>query len=120
MTENVLYQIPVQAAEMGLLRRVNGVTLRDKVLSCEIRNALNVELLLRLLRLWEISATLVRPRDHNAPVNICEVIRTGYTHGKRLRVDQGPGGDKTLMQISIGLLDRAHKNAATERTNFKR
>jgi len=51
MTENVLYQIPVQAAEMGLLRRVNGVTLRDKVLSCEIRNALNVELLLRLLRL---------------------------------------------------------------------
>jgi len=43
MTERVLYR--VQAAEMRFLRRVHGVavTLRDKVPSCEIRRALNVE-----------------------------------------------------------------------------
>jgi len=40
----------VQAAEMGFLRRVHGVELRDKVRSCEIRKALNVELLLRIER----------------------------------------------------------------------
>jgi len=33
----------VQAAEMEFLRRVHGVTLRDKVRSCEIRKTLNVE-----------------------------------------------------------------------------
>ena len=33
---------------MGFLRRVRGVTLRDKVRSCEIRRALNVEPLLRI------------------------------------------------------------------------
>jgi len=32
------------------LRRVHGVTLRDKVRSCDIRRALNVELLLRIER----------------------------------------------------------------------
>jgi len=31
---------------MGFLRRVHGVALRDKVRSCEIRRALNVESLL--------------------------------------------------------------------------
>jgi len=41
MTENILSQ--VQAAEMGLLQRVYGVALHDKVCSCEIRSALNVE-----------------------------------------------------------------------------
>jgi len=41
MTEIILSQ--VQAAEMGFLRRVHGVTLRDKVRSYEIRRALNVE-----------------------------------------------------------------------------
>jgi len=33
----------VQAAVMGMLQRVHGVTLRDKVCSCEIRKTLNVE-----------------------------------------------------------------------------
>ena len=33
----------VQAAEIGLLRRVHGVTLRDKVRSYEILKALNIE-----------------------------------------------------------------------------
>jgi len=47
MTERILSQ--GQAADMGFLRRVHaGVTLRDKVRSCEIRRALNVEPLLRV------------------------------------------------------------------------
>jgi len=41
MTERVLYQ--AQAAEMGFLRKVHGFTLHDKVRSCKIRKALNVE-----------------------------------------------------------------------------
>ena len=41
MTVIILSQ--VQAAEMGFLRRVDGVTLRDKVGSGEIRRVLNVE-----------------------------------------------------------------------------
>jgi len=56
MTGRVLPQ--VQAAEMGFLRRVHGATVR----SCEIRRALNVEPLS-----GEILATLVGPRDQNAP-----------------------------------------------------
>jgi len=53
MTERILSQ--VQVAEMGFLRKVHGVTLRDKVSSCEIRKALNVEPHLRIERsklLW--------------------------------------------------------------------
>jgi len=45
-TERVLSQ--VQAAEIGILRRVHGVTLCDKVRSFEIRKALNAEPLLRI------------------------------------------------------------------------
>jgi len=41
MIEKVLSQ--VQAAEIGLLRGVHGVTLRDKVRSCKTRKALNVD-----------------------------------------------------------------------------
>jgi len=49
ITENILSQF--QAAEMGFLRRVHSVTLRDKVRSCKNRRALNVEsLLLRIKR----------------------------------------------------------------------
>jgi len=40
MTEKLLSQV---AAETGCLRRVHAVTLSDKVRSCEIRRALNVE-----------------------------------------------------------------------------
>jgi len=39
---------PGKAAEIGFFRRVPGVTLRDKVRSCEIRRALKVEPLLRI------------------------------------------------------------------------
>ena len=41
----------VQAAEMGFLRRISGLTLLDKVKSVDIRESLNIELLiLRLER----------------------------------------------------------------------
>ena len=41
----------VQAAEMGFLRRISGLTLLDKVISADIRESLNIEaLLLRLER----------------------------------------------------------------------
>ena len=41
----------VQAAEMGFLRRISGLTLIDKVKSADIRKSLNIEsLLLRLER----------------------------------------------------------------------
>jgi len=50
ITEIILSQ-GRQAAEMGFLRRAHDVTLRDKVRSCEIRRALNLEpLLLRIER----------------------------------------------------------------------
>jgi len=47
MANRVLFH--AQAADMGYLRRVHGVTLRDKVHNCEIREVLNVEA--RLLRI---------------------------------------------------------------------
>jgi len=40
MTEKLLSQ--VQAAQMGLLRRVHKMTFSDKVRSCQIRKALNI------------------------------------------------------------------------------
>ena len=40
---------PVQAAEMGFLRRINALILLDKITSADIRETLHVEsLLLRL------------------------------------------------------------------------
>ena len=44
MIEKLLSQ--VQVAEMGFLLGVHGVTLRDKMRSCGVRRALNVEPLL--------------------------------------------------------------------------
>ena len=41
----------VQAAEMGFLRRISGLTLLDRVKSADIRESVNIEsLLLRLQR----------------------------------------------------------------------
>ena len=48
MTTRILSQ--ALAAEMGYMRKVCSVTIRDKVRSCEIRKALNVEPLLRIKR----------------------------------------------------------------------
>jgi len=63
---------------MEFLRRVHGVTLRDKVRSCEIRKALNVEPLLRI----EFPA-MVWPCDQNAPRKVDKTNSTGYTHGNQ-------------------------------------
>ena len=42
----------VQAAEMGLFRKISGLTLLDKITSADIYESLNIEsLLLRLERL---------------------------------------------------------------------
>jgi len=46
MTERILSQ--VQAVEMGFLRKFYGVTLRNKVRSCEICKALNVKPLFQI------------------------------------------------------------------------
>ena len=37
---------PVKAAEMGVLRRISGLTLLDKAKSADIRESLNIEALL--------------------------------------------------------------------------
>ena len=57
MTERILFQ--VKAAKMGFMRRVHGVTLRDKVRSCEMRRAVDVEPL--LLRIKSSQIRLFRP-----------------------------------------------------------
>ena len=48
---NEKMRLRVQAAEMGFLRRISGLTLLDKVKNADIRESLNIEaLLLRLER----------------------------------------------------------------------
>jgi len=68
----------VQAAEMGVLRRVHGVKLRDKVPSCKIDKALNVEPHLRIVRSQQ---PLVRQCDQNVRGKIGAVSPAGYTLG---------------------------------------
>ena len=90
ITERVLSHVHVQAAKMWLLRNVRGVTLREKVRSCETRKALNVERLLRI----EISATIFRRLDQNVTGNIGVTSPVGYTQGKsaqRSSKDRGVG-----------------------------
>ena len=55
----------VQAAEMGFLRRINGLTLLDKVKSANIRESPNIEAL--LLRLERSQLPLVWTCDTNVP-----------------------------------------------------
>jgi len=52
MTERILSQ--VQAAEMGFLRKVHGVTLRGQVRSCEICRARIVEPLLFRIKRFQL------------------------------------------------------------------
>ena len=52
---------------------------RDKVRSCEIRSALNIE---PRLRIGKISTTVVRYRDQNAQGTIGSGSLVGYTHWK--------------------------------------
>ena len=60
MTERILSQ--VQMAEMGFLRRVNGVTLHDKVRSCEVHEALNADPFLIVLRYLSYSDLSTCPK----------------------------------------------------------
>ena len=76
MAEWELYQ--VQEAEMGILRRVHGVPLRDKVRECEKGRTRNVEPILRQGDLSQVGSA-VRPE---IPRNIGEASPAGYTHGK--------------------------------------
>jgi len=62
MTERIPYK--ERHAEMGVLRKGRGVTLRDKVRSCEIRKALNFE---APAKNREIPSTFVRPCLQNVP-----------------------------------------------------
>jgi len=51
----------------GFLRGIRGVTLHDKVRSCEIRRALNVEPHLLGIERAQISIYLFRPCSENSP-----------------------------------------------------
>jgi len=57
---------------------VHGVTLRDKVRSCEIHKAMTVE----PLPDREILAPLVRPCDQGVPATMDQTRPAGYTQGK--------------------------------------
>jgi len=90
MTERVLSQI--QAAEIGFLRRVHGVTLRDEVSISGIRKALNVESVLRLeryqLRCFGLVTRLAQER---LVKRVLLATSTKMHHG----VCQGPNGGIT-------------------------
>jgi len=86
MIGRILQQM--QGAAVGFLRRVHGVTLRDKLRNCEIRKALNVEPLLRI----EVSATLARPCVHKIPEKTDEASPVGNIHGRAAqRSPKAPG-----------------------------
>ena len=70
MAEKMLYQ--VQPAEMGYLLRFHGVTLSDKVHSCEIPTS----------PYRMISAPFAQPCVHNVPGKIDKASSAGYTYGK--------------------------------------
>jgi len=75
---------------MGILQRVHGVTLRDKVGSCEIRKNLNVEPFLRIERpqlRWVSHGPKKCPRKDRRGKS-CWL----HPRGSGLEVDQGPGG----------------------------
>jgi len=78
---------------MGYLPRVLGVTLRDKVRSCEIRKTLNVEPLLPESR---GPSYVGQPYVQIAPGRNIEESPAGYSHGKAAhKVFKGPGGVTT-------------------------
>ena len=74
-----------QTAEMGYLRRVHGVTLRDKEHRSEIREARNVK---PLLRIEKSQAMLVRPCIQNVPGKNGEQSPSGYSLHP---LESGPG-----------------------------
>jgi len=77
MTEIMLSQ--VETTDMGFLWRVQGATRSDKLRSCDIRKAVNVELRLRIERCRRY---LGSPCAHNVLPMIGEASPAGYTSGK--------------------------------------
>ena len=70
---------------MGYLRRVLGVTLRDKEHRAETREAQDTKPLLRIERsqLWNREIPAVQPCVQNAPGKIGEVRPSGYSLHRR-------------------------------------
>jgi len=96
MTETVLSQ--AQTAEMGFLRNVHGVTLRDKVPSCEIRKTLNVKPLLFWVersQVWCYSHVSRMPQDIFA-----RRVLLATPTGKRSSKDQMVWSDLRLGLVS--------------------
>jgi len=90
MTEAVVSQ--VQASVITFLRRVHGVTLRDKVRSCKIHEALNVKPLLRKER------SQLRWFGHVARMSqerLARHVLLATATGKRPQIEEGPGGVST-------------------------
>jgi len=78
MTEGIPSE--VQAAEKEYLRRVKGVTLCDKVRSCDIHKTLNVEQFLRIERSQLRWFGHVSRMSHVRLAR--QVLRVRQTHGK--------------------------------------
>jgi len=88
MTEKILSQ--VQGAEIGLLRRVRGVTLHDKLRSCDIHRCLNVEPLF-----CRIERSQLRCFGHVSRMSLERLTREVLLVKSREsgpKVVQGPGG----------------------------
>jgi len=77
---NERIQSQVQATKIVLLRKVHAITLRDKVRSCEIPKALNIEPHLR--RTVKSQLYVVSAMCQNAPRKIGKASPAGYTHRK--------------------------------------
>ena len=90
ITERIISQ--GQAAEMGFLQRVHCVTLGDKVRSCEILRALNVEKLLRIERSQICWFGHVSSMTHE---RLARHVQLAKPMGKRPEVIQGLGGVTT-------------------------
>ncbi len=81
----------IQTAEMGFLRRVAGISLRDKVRSSVIREGLRVELLLLCIEGSQLK--LFRHLVRMLPVPSLEKCSRHVQLGGGPETDPGPGGE---------------------------
>jgi len=90
MTKNAIYTV-VHRSKIGFLRRVHGVTLRNKVRSCEIREVLTVHQ--AILRIKRSQLYVISTMWPECPGKIDEASPSGFTFGKAAhQVVQAPGG----------------------------
>ena len=73
----------IQAEGIGFFRRACGVTLGNKVRSCEIRKALNVGQLLLQIESRKIPAILIRSRDRKSQEKSVRQVLLATPTGKR-------------------------------------